>query len=545
MVLTDKKYKNYLMLALSGILTGLAVIFPKIGLLAWLSLIPMGLVFLTVLPNKEVKYKTVFLYGGVMLYCYYAITLHWFLFMYPLEFIDGMSKGAALLVVCLAGLGIPVIEAVLGGAMFALSAFVLRRDLAARQGWLPLLLAPLGFTLLEWIQTLFWWGQPTGRLSMSQTELESGIQTASLFGSYFITLLVVTVNCLLAYIIIVLLQKKIKALAAPAAVIAALLVFNYGYGIYALTVKKTESTKSVRVAVIQANIDSSLKWGDDSREKIYKNYRDITVAAAEEGAKLVIFPETALPYTLYEGNSTYLYLSSLAKETGVTLLSGCFNYDENKNEYNIIVAFTPDGEMTDNFYTKRHLVPFGEYVPFKKLIRTLVPPLAELIMSGGDLSQGSEPKVFFLENANIGSGICYDAMYEDVTLESTREGAQMFTVSSNDSWFGGSAYFHMHNAQIKLRSVECGKYSCHAASTGTSMIITDKGLEVDRVAPYTEGYAIAEVPLLETGTLYSYIGNTLMYLAAAAIVVLLVLSVAETVIYRRRNRKNKDFLKNP
>ncbi len=521
MALTDKKYKIYLLLAISGLLTGFAVIFPKIGLLAYISVIPMAAVLLMQGRDKNIKFREIYLYGVIFYYFYYLVTLHWFLFMYPLEFIDGLSPIIALAIVSLAGVGIPLLQGALGGFVFLLSALVLRSKLFERVKWLCPLFVAGAMTVFEWIQTLDWWGMPTARISMTQTEIAAGIQSASLLGSYFVTFLVLSVNLFAALAFSELLENKPsakKTVRTASIVIVGILLLNYGFGAIYLIFGNTKERETVRVAAVQGNIDTSQKWEIESGTRIFENYEKYTLEAAEKGAEIVVLPETALPYTLSEGNSVYKYLSELAIKANVTLFAGTFTLDKEDNEYNTVVCFTPDGKMSETTYCKRHLVPFGEFVPLKEFVQKTFPPLAELIMSGSDLAEGKGANVFALEKVNVGAGICYDSMYEDVTLDAGREGAEMFITASNDSWFGGSAYFEMHNAQIKLRSVENRRYTVHAASTGTSVVISDEGRVKSQVEPYTEGIAYADVEICNDRTLYSYIGNAFIYLWIVLIV---------------------------
>ena len=517
MVLTDRRYKRFLLLGISGLLTGLTVAFPKIGLLQWLTLIPATLFLLECGADKKIRLSAMYGYGLYFFMSFYIVVFHWFVNLYPLEFIDGMTNGGALCVVLFASVGLSLFQALQGGLAFVLIACLFRFGLAEKYKLLrPFSIAAV-WAVYEWTQTIGWWGVPWGRLAVGQSELIVGLQTASLFGSYIISFAIVAVNSLFSYGLIAFFAKNDEVRTArirlSAALCGGILLFQYGVGliIWFASAPNTED-REITVAAIQGNIPSGEKWESDTEAKTLEVYRRYTLLAAKEGAELVVFPETALPWTVKEGNKRYKYLSLLAVEAQVTILAGVFTEDGDGGEYNSIVCFTPDGEMSDTVYNKRHLVPFGEFVPFGGLIEVLVPPLAELVMSGDDVIRGEGANVFELEAGRVGSIICFDSIYEELTLDSVREGAQLICLSTNDSWFTDSAALYMHNAQAQIRAIECGRYISRAANTGISTAITNRGEVVESLEPLVDGMVVQKMYLRDSRTLYSYIGNLFVYI---------------------------------
>ncbi|MBQ8849365.1 MAG: apolipoprotein N-acyltransferase [Clostridia bacterium] len=542
MILTDKKYKRILLLCLSGLFTGLCVAFPNIGIIEWLTLVPMAVFLLDVAADRGVKLRAMYGYGFLFFMSFYLVVFHWFVNLYPLEFIDGMTKGGAICVVLFASVGLSFFQAVQGALVFVLATLLFRSRVGETCKLLrPVILAAL-WAVYEWTQTVGWWGVPWGRLAIGQSEMIIGLQTASLFGSYFISFAIVLVNAYIAYGILCAITDRgasgVKAIRLSAVVCASVLAFQYVGGLIIWHVNAPkENAETVTVAAVQGNIPSGEKWEESTTEKTLSVYRKYTLLAAKQGADVVVWPETALPWTVKEGNSKYKYLSELAKEADVTILAGAFTYDGEGNEYNSIVCFTPDGEMSDTVYNKRHLVPFGEFVPFRGLIETLVPPLAELIMSGGDVAEGEGANIFELEEGNIGSIICFDSIYEELTLESVREGAELICLSTNDSWFTDSAALYMHNAQAQLRAIECGRYVVRSANTGISTVITDRGEVIAELEPLIEGMIVREVRLNSSRTLYSYIGNLFVWNALLFLIIITGVSVYISTAKRKKLKK--------
>ena len=172
-------------------------------------------------------------------------------------------------------------------------------------------------------------------------------------------------------------------------------------------------------------------------------------------------------------------------------------------------------------YSKRHLVPFGEYVPMRELIVALVPPLAELVQV--NILPGDDAAVHQSAMGEIGSLICFDSIYETLARDSVRQGAQLLTISTNDSWFFDSAAARMHNAQAQLRAVETGRWVVRAASTGISSMIAPDGTIVAQQDALTEGILYGEVEMRGEITLYTILGNVIAWVCMAYVLGLLVL----------------------
>ena len=140
--------------------------------------------------------------------------------------------------------------------------------------------------------------------------------------------------------------------------------------------------------------------------------------------------------------------------------------------------------------------------------------------------------MFETEYATIGSLICFDSIYEQLVLDSARDGAEMLLVSSNDSWFYDSAAVYQHQAQSQLRAIECGLPIARSANTGISTIIDTDGSLLAWIDPLERGYAASEISPCESTTLYSTIGNTFVYLCILSLACL-----AGIGVWRRYGKK--------
>lgn len=507
----DKRYVRFLLLALGAALTGLTLVAPALGILEWGSLIPSALALIAVARDKNVRGRGLYGYGFFFFFCFYLVNYHWFVDLYPLDFIDGMTKSAAVCVVLAGWVGLSAFQSFFGGFVFVIFGALARMKITEKYKTLIPVYAAALWAIFEWSQTLFWFGVPWGRLAIGQTKLLVGAQSASLFGTHFVTFLIVAVNFFAAYAIIYVEKRRLLALTSAAIFLGNALLGG------ALMLLDKDSGESVTLSAVQGNISSKEKWNSDMDQRTYEIYEEYTADAVLDGADVVVWPETALPYNVHQNLYKIRRVEKMAKDYDVTILVGAFTYDDDGNELNSIIAVLPDGTHHETVYSKRHIVPFGEYVPLRDLFELLIPQLTDLSMRDVDLTAGEGANVIVLDEAKIGSLICFDSIYDELARDSTRSGAQVLTISTNDSWFMDSAALDMHNAQAKLRAIENGRYVVRAANTGISSVISPTGAEISSIGALSEGQITEEVGLRDNLTLYTRIGNLFVYICIAFI----------------------------
>ncbi len=506
--------KQIPLLILGAVLTAVTLIFPQVGILEWVTLIPIVIALLRLCEDPSFTLKRAYLYGFLTVYVFYFVIYHWVLYLYPLDFV-GMDHASSAVVVAVAWLGLPLLQAIVGGLIFLIYRLIQRLQVVDQCPIVKLFLFASLWVIFEWSSTLHWTGVPWGRLCLGQINMLPILQSASLFGSYWITWLIVAVNALLAY---ALLYHRRAFLCG---VIAASLFFsNLLYGAVVRLIPESENEQKITVAVIQGNIDSHEKWGSNSYLSTTEIYGEYTRRAAQEGAELVIWPETTFPTALNESRVSSAFVSSLAQECQVMLIVGAF-YEKNGCDYNALYLIEPDGTIREDFYAKRHLVPFGEYVPMREVIMTLIPPLAELSALNTEIIAGEGPALLMTEWGELGSLICFDSIYEQLTLDSVRQGAELLILSSNDNWFFDSAAVYQHQAQAQLRAIESGRYLARSGNTGISSVVSDEGEILEWIDPLVDGYAVSDVSIQTDHTLYTVIGNLFVYLCIVFVILLL------------------------
>ena len=328
--------------------------------------------------------------------------------------------------------------------------------------------------------------------------------------------------------------EKIKTLRLSAILALSVLTFQYFSGVVIWFAADINEGEKVRIACAQGNISASNKWTAETLKETEDVFWKQTRDAAEQGAQIVLWPETAIPLNITSG----LYARydekccELSKETQTYIIVGAYSDDGEKN-YNSLICYTPEGERFETVYNKRRLVPFGEFVPMRSVFETVIPPLTEILITFDDISEGDSSSIMNIGGSKVGCLICFDSIYDGLTLDTVRDGADFICLSTNDSWFSGSAALRIHASQAQLRSIESGRYITRCASTGISAIVSPKGEILEYVEADTEGVLIYDIYKRDNKTPWYYLGNAFIYICLAFSVFL----VIENIFFKIRKRE--------
>ncbi|GAB6061008.1 apolipoprotein N-acyltransferase [Desulfonatronum parangueonense] len=235
----------------------------------------------------------------------------------------------------------------------------------------------------------------------------------------------------------------------------------------------------IRVALIQGNIDQSLKWDPEFQEATIQKYLQLTRKEMSSQPDLVVWPETAIPFYLQEENALSRQVRDFVRTNRFTLLTGAPRYQidllTGEIRYaNSAFLLNPAGE-TVGVYDKEHLVPFGEYVPLSRLF----PFISRLAHGDGEFIPGDDPRPLRLEKLALGMLICYEAIFPGLSQERIRAGANLLVNISNDAWFGHSSAPRQHLHQAVLRAVEQGRYLVRSTNTGITAIVDPRGRRLE------------------------------------------------------------------
>ena len=165
-------------------------------------------------------------------------------------------------------------------------------------------------------------------------------------------------------------------------------------------------------------------------------------------------------------------IRSLARDARVPILFGSDQIERGAptKYYNSAYLVRADGS-TAGVYRKMHLVPFGEYVPLKRLL-FFAAPLVEAV---SDFSAGDAAVLMDVDGHPVSTAICYEIVYPDLVRRFVAGGSELLTTITNDAWFGDTSAPHQHFAQASMRAIENGRYLVRAANTGISGVVDPYG----------------------------------------------------------------------
>ena len=224
----------------------------------------------------------------------------------------------------------------------------------------------------------------------------------------------------------------------------------------------------LRVSLVQPSIPQSLKWEPQMRLPSMRKYAELTRTHWE--SDLIVWPETAIPDFLHRVEEDFLLpLAEEAAHHGSRLLMGVPILDlESGRYYNAAWVAGRSGEV----YHKRHLVPFGEFLPFEGLLRPLL-SFMEIPMA--DFAAGNETRPLVrIGDTPVGVSICYEDAFGEEVVEALPEAAYLVNLS-NDAWFGDSLAPHQHLQIARMRALETGRPLLRATNTGISALIDPRG----------------------------------------------------------------------
>jgi len=346
------------------------------------------------------------------------------------------------------------------------------------------------------------------------------IQIADIIGAYGISLLILFINVFL-YLFIknYLMKKRSNLFYATVAVL--LFIIPVIYGMYRTSTFE-HSGKKIKVGLIQPNLNPWDKWEAGNLSEQLNLYLNLSQKAVEQGAKLIVWPESALPVYLLSGNYFYEVekIHQFVDSNNVYLMTGMpdatfyFNLDEAPPDakkiksgdaaytsYNSILLFAPYSSSVQK-YGKIKLVPFGEKVPFVEQL----PFLGDLIKWQVGISSwnvGKEKTIFNLMNFKAAAVVCIESIYPDFVAEFIQKDAEILAVVTNDSWYGYSSGPFQHKEIAALRAIENRRTVIRAANGGISCIIDPLGRTISQTKLFTKNVLIGYAELRNDKTFFT------------------------------------------
>jgi apolipoprotein N-acyltransferase len=496
------KKRDILLSLLSGIL--LILSFPNFDLefLAWFALVPL----LYSLEGKTLSrsFQLGFLTGIIS---FFGI-LYWII-------VAAHTYGNVPLT-----LSVFILLLLVGYLSLFIGTFTfLARLIQVRSGLQTYLFTPLLWVALEYLRSFLLTGFPWANLGYSQYLNLPFIQMAEITGPYGPSFVILLVNAMLFQILHQWPKKAFPVKEAISTVLVLLALLIYGYVKMGMVDREMTGNPSLRVGLVQGNIDQSIKWDESFQRETLKIYEKLSFKVAEQKPDLILWPETATPFFFQDAKEYQPFVLNIPKKTNAFLLFGTPSYKIRKgevNHYNSAYLVSPSGELVGK-YDKIHLVPFGEYVPLQDLL-FFIGSLGEGI---GDFKSGKEIVNFSLPQGQFGVLICFEIIFPDLSRRFVRKGANFLVTITNDAWFGRTSAPYQHFSMAIFRAVENRVFIARAANTGITGLIDPKGKILKQGGIFTEEAINGTIRLSNQETFYTLYGDIFAWICSALCILLL------------------------
>jgi len=473
--MTRLTWKETLLSLLSGALTAFAM--PGFGVfpLVFVSLVPLFFAL-----DKHGGFWPGFAFG----FAFFAIDLRWIVTL--TRFHPIIIAGYILLAVYFAiGCG------VLGTAL----TWRMRSRVSV---WL--VLAPALFVLFEFLRTLGPLGMGFSTLYQTLYRVPWLIQSASVFGPWFISGIVVAIN---ASLYLLFRNRDFRFAFLASGLLALLAAFS-------LLPHPPQGAEALRVAVVSSNVQQEVKLDARNLSDLIARYLQLGNEALKTDPDLIVFPESILPAYILQDERLTDSFASIAQRGKTQILLGTGFY-KNRDIYNSVALFSETGELVGTFNMVRP-VPFGEYIPGRGVLEWLGLGAWAQSLLPLDLTRG----VSYVPLAEFGTPICFESTFPDPSRQLVRNGAQILVTVTNDAWFDGSSELAAHFSCAVFRAVENRRWVIQSANGGISGIVSPAGRIV--ASRDDEGVLTGEVSMLTETSLYTRRGDWILLIVTSVLV---------------------------
>jgi len=360
-----------------------------------------------------------------------------------------------------------------------------------------LLLFPAFFVLLEWTRGWLFTGFPW--IDVGYSQIMSPISSWFPIGGVYSVSLIVSViaGCFVAFLFVAQSQRKWLTLG-----LAGFLVFS---GLLSLISWSVPVGKPLKASLIQGNIPQEMKWRPSQRQPTIDLYSQLTFDNWE--SDIVIWPETALPAYFHQAEGFLRSFALKAQENKTSMLIGLPSAKEvdGENAYFNSAVILDQGGL--QLYNKYHLVPFGEYIPFKWLLGDLL-GFMNIPMANFKNSSKHQP-VVNMAGLKGAISICYEDVFGEEVIHGLPEANFLINIS-NDAWFGDSLAPHQHLQKARVRSLETARPMLRSTNNGISAVIDHNANILGTSPQFKQHVLTVNFQPMQGSTLYVIVGNYLM-----------------------------------
>jgi apolipoprotein N-acyltransferase len=431
----------------------------------------------------------------------------------------GLLYWTALVVIQYGGLplaaGIAIMVALcLAFALFPLVFGWAMGRLVGTFGTAGLLGAPFAWVATELLRAHTFFEFPWCLLGYSQHAFLPVIQVASVAAVYGVSFILAASSSLLAY---ALLEARGQRRRAALGGLALLVGGVWGVGAWSMS-RPLPETGRIVVGLVQGGVRQEDKWVPENAWDNVDRHLQLTAEAARRGARLVVWPESAVPFLYDREEALATRLQETTRRLGVHLFFGNDDLEETtgggRRLYVGAKLLSPEGRITAR-YRKMHLVPFGEYVPLHALFTMGGRVTAKLVQEVSDFSPGTEAVTGDVDGHRVAGHICYEAIFPGLVRRFAARGAELLVNVTNDAWYGTTSAPYQHLAMAVFRAVENRRYLVRAANTGITAVVDPWGRVLSPTRLFDRAVLVREVPFLAETSFYTRHGDVFARACAA------------------------------
>jgi apolipoprotein N-acyltransferase len=496
----------WLLVLLSAALQILSFPLPGLYVLSWMSIAPLLVAILhardpeTLQLDESRKLLPARPWQGFLLG--YACGILWYLgtcyWVYDtMHQYGGLSAPVGVLVLLLFALYLGLYHGLFGLLVSVLA----RKDSGNR---LPLLSAPFLWVAIELARTRIS-GFPWDLLGITQVDNIPLTRIATVTGVYGLSFEILLVNVAFAATFLVHRSRRRTLMITS---LAAAFLLQAGRW---LPLPPVFAGHTAVLLQQNLSVGGTEAWTDDQMQSALREFSALSLnpqPKPPQAPDLIIWPESPAPFQTNDP-SFRQPTSELARKANTWLVIGSIGVDNPQTIFNSASLISPSGEWTAR-YSKIHLVPFGEYVPFASVFSFA----SGLTQAVGNFTRGTLHAPLQAGNQKLGIFICYESIFPNEVRQLVADGADVLVNISNDGWYGDSGAWAQHLNQARMRAVENNRWLLRDTNTGVTASIDPYGRVVTRLERKSRAALAAPYALTKVTTFYSRHGDWFAYLCA-------------------------------
>ena len=409
---------------------------------------------------------------------------------------------------------IPVVILAIGlffGLFLAIPAYLMRwgKNCYARA-----LIFCAGVVFFEWVRSFIFTGFPWNLFGSALSFNNGLLQGASIIGTYGLSFVLLLLLSGISILVLGIVRCKFYGKAIY------FILFPVLFLVGASLLYEKQEIGDIKVRLVQPSIPQTFKWDENSLYHNFREYIDLSKSQNLEGIDIVVWGETATPYFLDIDERRLREITEAIAENGF-LVTGLMRASFDGSEYQVYNSMfvIDDNGVIKDYYDKSHLVPFGEFLPFRKYLPDFMKPVAKVV---GNIKRGEKYKNIKVKGLPLmGGAICYESIFPKEVLNKN-EKPEILLVVANDGWYGISAGPYQHLVASQLRAIEEGVTVVRSANTGISAVIYPNGDIVGDIGLNKKGISDVVLPkVLEHSTFYGKYGNNIVFFMLLLVVLVI------------------------